>query len=345
MTGPMTLSPPGGFSAPAAIQAKVFAGILNATGLDGRGRSALLATEGLREADLAGFAATIPLGAYARMFDRLASLLGNPTLGLDIAHRVGPGLVGAIGYVFLYSPSLGAAIQSFSESVFSIQGVTRLSFERGPPPTLAYVIADETIHPRRHDVEFSLGYVHALIRAYLGDKWTPREVHFEHVRIGDRSKYDSVFGCPVYFEQDRNAMVLDPQDLERGAASADPNLVAILKHYIELVGDRQAVTTLTESINQVLSGLIETQPVPMSKVAAHLGVSEETLRRRLREEGTSFRDIVRRKRIAIARRYLLETRMSVLQVAQRVGYGETASFTRAFIAETGTSPLRFRSRP
>jgi len=37
--------------------------------------------------------------------------------------------------------------------------------------------------------------------------------------------------------------------------------------------------------------------------------------------------------------------MSVLQVAQRVGYGETASFTRAFIAETGTSPLRFRSRP
>ena len=326
------------------ILAKVLRGILNCVDITQRQRDELLRSEALCERDLRGVAATIGLNSYMRIFNRLAQMVDEPTLGLDISGRMGPELVGAIGYVFLYSPSLATGIRAFTESVFSIQGATRFSYEHSPRPTLIYAITDDNIHPSRHDVEFSLGYVHALMKAYLGGKFAPQAVYFEHARpAGRRSRHEAVFGCPVFFQQDRNALVLGSDDVRRASANSDSNLIALLQHYIRLVGEREyAVTTLAESINQVLSGVLETQRISVSHVAARLGMSKETLRRELKREGTCFRDIARRKRIAIAKRCLSETRMSVLQVAQKVGYSETASFTRAFTHETGQTPSHFR---
>jgi AraC-like DNA-binding protein len=83
---------------------------------------------------------------------------------------------------------------------------------------------------------------------------------------------------------------------------------------------------------------------PCRLVAARLGLTEETLRRRLRQEGASYRQLLRRRRCAIAARYLVETNLGILQVAQQAGYGETASFTRAFLAETGMTPSDFRQK-
>jgi AraC-like DNA-binding protein len=77
-------------------------------------------------------------------------------------------------------------------------------------------------------------------------------------------------------------------------------------------------------------------------VAARLGMSEETLRRKLRREGVSFRTMLRQRRCALATRYLQETNLSIIQVAQLCGYAETASFTRAFVHETGMTPSQAR---
>ena len=57
---------------------------------------------------------------------------------------------------------------------------------------------------------------------------------------------------------------------------------------------------------------------------------------------TSFRILLQRKRIAISKRLLIETKMNILEVAQKVGYSETASFTRAFHKETGVTPTQYR---
>jgi AraC-like DNA-binding protein len=99
---------------------------------------------------------------------------------------------------------------------------------------------------------------------------------------------------------------------------------------------------LAKEVDQLLSGLVEAGNASCRLVAARLGMSEETLRRRLKREGASFREILRRKRMALARRRLRETDLSILQIALRAGYAETASFTRAFADETGMTPTQFR---
>ena len=325
------------------IHARVLLGILNAVNISAGHRASLLDREGLSAGDLRGLDAAVPLISYMRILDRLAADLAQPTLGLDLSDRMGPELVGAIGYVFLFSPSLDAAITAFSESVFSIQGVTALTYARPPLPVVTYTISDDALQPRRQDVEFSIGYVHRLIKLYLGGLYSPREVHFEHPPQGPRAHYERIFGCPVYFEQTANALVLNAEEKERRGLNHDPHLVAILNHYMQLARPGEAgPDSLAREVDQLLSGLVEAGNASCRLVAARLGMSEETLRRRLKRENSSFRDILRRKRIALARRYLSETSLGVLQIAQRAGYAETASFTRAFVLETGMTPTQFR---
>ena len=96
------------------------------------------------------------------------------------------------------------------------------------------------------------------------------------------------------------------------------------------------------NINQLLPHCIEHDLANISYVAARLGFSEPTIRRRLKNEGTSFRQLLLKKRVSIAKRLLSETDMSILQISQKTGYSETASFSRVFLKETGQTPTIFR---
>ncbi len=86
-------------------------------------------------------------------------------------------------------------------------------------------------------------------------------------------------------------------------------------------------------------------PAGMPAVAAELGVTARTLRRRLAAEGTAYRALADEVRRARAEELLADRALTVEQVAHRLGYGEAASFVRAFTRWTGTTPGRYtRSR-
>ena len=157
--------------------------------------------------------------------------------------------------------------------------------------------------------------------------------------------YEAFFDCPVFFEQSTNAIVLHPEDMEKGSAKFDKNLIPLLEHYLQLLElNAYTPTSMAGNINQLLPQCIEDGQAHIAYVAARLGYSEPTLRRRLKRKGTSFRQLLLSKRVAIAKRLLSETDMSILQVSQKSGYSETASFSRVFLQETGRTPTMYRKQ-
>lgn len=335
---------PGLFVEP-MIQAKVLGRILDACALSDEMRHDLVASEHLEQEALGELGALVPLRSYLRIFDRLANRLRRPALGLHLSAAIGPDLVGAIGYLFLNSPTLDAALTAYSDSVFSIQGVTELTYARAPQPLVSYRITDEAMQPRRQDVEFSLGHVHALIKRFLGPWYAPVEVHFEHPLVGRLSAYDAVFGCAVHFEQPRNALILKQDDLHRASAAADPGLAAILRHYLQLVDRRDHTPDSWADRVRGLMALSDiSEPLSARHIARRLGLGPHALQRRLAAEGTTVRELALQRRIAVAQRYLLETDLSILAIANLLGYSETASFGHAFKARCGESPRQFRMR-
>jgi AraC-like DNA-binding protein len=79
-----------------------------------------------------------------------------------------------------------------------------------------------------------------------------------------------------------------------------------------------------------------------SDVASNLNMSARTLRRKLREEKTSFRDLVDELRMEIAIRYLRETNLTVEHISGSLGFSDVANFRQAFRRWTKAAPQKFR---
>jgi AraC-like DNA-binding protein len=82
----------------------------------------------------------------------------------------------------------------------------------------------------------------------------------------------------------------------------------------------------------------------LGEVAGELALSPRTLRRRLAVSGTTFGALLARVRRQLAVEMLLDTSLTVEQIAAELGYAETSSFTRAFTRWTGLPPSRYRGR-
>lgn len=82
--------------------------------------------------------------------------------------------------------------------------------------------------------------------------------------------------------------------------------------------------------------------VSAQRVARQLLVSEQTLRRRLQDERTSFRSIVAAVRREAALTSLSSGHETVAELARRLGYSEPSAFTRAFHRWTGSTPSAYR---
>ena len=80
------------------------------------------------------------------------------------------------------------------------------------------------------------------------------------------------------------------------------------------------------------------------QLAKHFNISSQTLRRKLKTEGTSYGLIKDELRRDIAIDKLSSNTGSVDSIARSLGFSESRSFTRAFRKWTGQSPSEYRAK-
>jgi AraC-like DNA-binding protein len=85
------------------------------------------------------------------------------------------------------------------------------------------------------------------------------------------------------------------------------------------------------------------RPTSFSDIAGHLNMSARTLRRKLREENTSFRRLADDLRMQMAIKYLRDTDLTVKDIAEVLGFSEAANFRHAFRRWTKAAPHQFRA--
>jgi AraC-like DNA-binding protein len=103
-------------------------------------------------------------------------------------------------------------------------------------------------------------------------------------------------------------------------------------------------TSVTTS-RRVRAALLEGLPsglLTIDDVARRLAVSARTLQRHLEAENTSFQQILRETREALARHYLEKTELPAAEISFLLGFDEPNSFYRAFRTWTGNTPDRVR---
>ena len=80
----------------------------------------------------------------------------------------------------------------------------------------------------------------------------------------------------------------------------------------------------------------------IAEVAERLHMTQQTLHRRLKSEGSSYQQVKDSIRRDDAMTLLTKERRTVLEVAESVGFADARSFSRAFKQWTGMSPREYR---
>ena len=128
--------------------------------------------------------------------------------------------------------------------------------------------------------------------------------------------------------------------------TADPYLNRLCVRFCEETLARLGKKTspLKVKVENVIAALLPHGEMHFDAVAVQLGMSGRTLARKLALEGHSFTKILEDLRLALARRYLAESEMSISEIAWLLGYSEVANFTHAFHRWTGTNPRTERAK-
>lgn len=176
--------------------------------------------------------------------------------------------------------------------------------------------------------------------------WDPdlqiEEIHMRHKRPEDISVYEQAFPYKLVFEADQNMVVAPTELFRRPLPQANPELVKILAARLDraLEALDKPQTVENQTFVCIQSSLRDGTPT-IIRVAETLGTTERTLRRRLSEENTTFREVLERARKDACDLYLGEGKRSVADLALLLGYSEHSAFTRAFKNWYGVPPTKY----
>ena len=94
-------------------------------------------------------------------------------------------------------------------------------------------------------------------------------------------------------------------------------------------------------IRQLLSAQLNAAP-GLEGLAQQMKCSPRTLRRHLKDMGSSYQELLDELRFERAKQMLCEDQLPIYRIAETLGFSETASFRHAFVRWSGVAPSQFR---
>lgn len=164
--------------------------------------------------------------------------------------------------------------------------------------------------------------------------------HVDLVRNKPKSvrPWSEYFSCETKFNQQVNCLWLNKSVLTQFSVK---NLMLEKKKVENSALDKM---TLTEKIERLIHSSIANNEPTLDEIAAMLNMSVRSISRSLKEEGLSFRDILKNKRQELALHYLTKTEDSILTISENLGYKNMGNFTRAFQTWFGQNPSQYREQ-
>lgn len=186
-----------------------------------------------------------------------------------------------------------------------------------------------------------VGGARSLLKSMSGasSKSFPDAIHFTYPEPPHRAEYDRLFGVPLVFESDMNAIAVDPALLTLPMPKQFSAAAATLtQHADEMLSRLKTSNTTRASVETALIARFESGDVRMEIIAQDLGLSRATLFRRLKVERVTFDVVLSELRQRRALQMLNQEKRSVQQTAHLLGFSDPAAFSRAFKRWTGVSP-------
>lgn len=273
-------------------------------------------------------------------------LTNDPRIFLYEGKFFNPANIGFLGYLIINSPTFRIGAKKVIEYQEIIGDGVRHEFieeSDGNADFVLTMVDDYLIENPRHVVE-SISSVKAyFIKQIIGHDAKPLEMHFTYPEPDYLDLYHEIFDCPLYFNSDRNSMLISGLYLDQELKMSNPDLCALFEREIKRqLSALESEASLVNEINDILFRLKASNDFSIEAVAGELNIGVRTLQRRLKEENISYNEVLQKFKKTIAENYIKQNNFSISEIAYMLGFSEPSAFHRFFKKWTGKTPKEYR---
>lgn len=259
----------------------------------GEDGSSIFRAAGVADASQIGFGKRLPEDVLAHVFRRLYR---HPRLAgffLEMGAAVPVTAHGNLGLAFMACETVHQVLEVFARfAPIALPGLRAELFDEGADTVLR-------IHTSARYPEFSSALAEALLvnlvvssNSLTGQTIVPKAAALMQREPTYADQFQRWIPAPITFNADCHSVTYRRKDLEKKVRTANPvNLRLLLEQCEKELAEVQARTHLADRVREMLAFNVADNPT-IQAVARQLSVSERTLRRRLKEEGVSFRDLL-----------------------------------------------------
>lgn len=294
-------------------------------------------------AEIAGAGQAVPVEREIAFIRLALDASDRPDLGLLAGRGHRFPVFGFWGLALAASPTLASAIQLGLRYVDLTHTFLHWRFERSrPEAALVMQVGVPLGELETFLVERDAAAAATLLEDLTGRRGGLAGTEFAYAAPPWAARYETVFGCRPAFGAERHALRLPAAMLDQPLPGGDPVMAAAAEgqchRLLEGMSPAGGLATRLRRLLLDHPGRLPTQ----DEAARRLGLSRRSLRRKLAEEGTSFRQLLDEVRFGLVTGYLENTGLPLDEIAARTGFSDAANLSHAFRRWTGTTPGTWR---
>lgn len=325
------------------IQSRSLTGLSEVAAKFGQDAPAALRSVGLNPKSMRDRDVPIDFSRYCELLEYCADHWKVP----DLAFRMAPfqhlEILGPVALVTRMERNLRDALRAILRNLVVYTNILIVSLEE-QGDTAALVLSARIEGTAIRQYRFlALAVTKNVLEQAAGAPIAFVEASFSEAAQDTARAAEAWFGCPVRFDAARTALYFDRAVLDRAIEREDVAYHSIIRRYLSIARD-EAGLSVSEAARDEIARRMELSDCTLESVADAMRMAPRGLQRRLRAEGTSFRELVDDWRRDRAMSLVTMTRMPLSDVADALGYAHQAVFTRAFSRWHGIAPLACRRR-
>ena len=312
----------------------------------GHGRRSCLRGTGIMLSQLENPQSRLTFQQELAFYRNALELTGDALIGLKLGEPFVPQRYGLFGYALQSASTLRRAMTvavNFGQLTFSF-----FSFDWGDSGGQGWFAMKDPppVEQELHDVYLDRDMSAALIAfsSIMGQPFPLTGLELAHDGHGRQLDYRDYFDCDIRFSSYPSKLLFNPELLDKPLPQSDPDASQYFRQQCRmLITKLKSQSYFADDVRMLL--LAQPGQFPnIGHVAEQLHVSVRTLRRRLNEEGSSYRELLEEVRFQMGKEYLLDTRLPLAEISDLLGYTEPGNFSHAFRRWSGQSPRSFRRK-
>jgi AraC-like DNA-binding protein len=183
------------------------------------------------------------------------------------------------------------------------------------------------------------------LQANIGIDLKPNYIRLPYPKPGDIRPYEERFGCPVEFGADDAQIAIASEYLAVAFPAANKMAHSLYQKQCDSMVLTMSNTSgsIAQEVCDYLHLFVDAFP-SIQEVAATFGMAERSFRRKLSDQGCSYRGLLDDVRFDKAKHLLKHSNMPIEAIASQLGYSEAAAFIHAFQRWAKQTPARYRAQ-